>query len=139
MGTYLNNDAQYIYNSLKKNLGRFEDLYKDKDIQDALTELYTNSLESRIEHNTSTNVSIAEVLNNLCAMVSWVRSYCKFHDFLDSTEMEDAIKLALFNFQLGEAPQYTSIFPKGTKQYLHKAGNIDPHSVVPYLPGGKED
>jgi hypothetical protein len=121
---------------LNNTLGKFEGSYKESEIEDAITEFYSQSLQTRVKRGHEARASIAEVLNSLCSMIKWVKEYCDFHDFLEPNDIDNAIKMALFNFNLGEAPQHGVILSREVRHFLKQAETVDPHSKIPYLPEG---
>lgn len=134
MGVYLSDNALVIYSSVKDALTKFEGVYDKVDIYDGINEVFTDAMEDRIRRDESVKADIAETLNNLCALIDWVRLYCEAGGFLEKDEMENAIKMALFNFNLGEAPTNRVIFPKHAKDFVDRAEQDDPDEAVPFLP-----
>lgn len=76
----------------------------DLKLHKELTHLFTESIEQGVRYNKNPRYMLAHFLNNLSAVISWIKDYSVDLEVITPEEFDEALKVALFNFQLGEAP-----------------------------------
>lgn len=130
-------EKQRLYIELKDTIGKFSDL-ETEDINDVVFDVMSDVTENGIRRADDRHKAIAESLNRLSSLMYWIKVYSVMSLKLDNGEIDNAVKMSLFCYNLGPAPKFESIVVKRRndvhKQVEHRSLDDD----VPFLPGGEK-